>query len=201
MIKITNPRLPQRPRSAPEKALTLYVGGVHASEEPLLIKTLVGSCIAVCLFDPLPRVGGMNHFMLPRGLSRDIHPDATRFGIQAMDRLIAAMIKHGAERHRLVARVFGGAQVLNLRESESSIPHENIAFIRAYLGEENIRVIFTATPPRAGPSSAASPGRAPSNRCAGSSSAGKRNCSNTGPSRSSLRRNRHDAEDPGSGGR
>ena len=50
---------------APEKEVTIYIGGVHVSPGPAVIKTLLGSCISVCLFDPIRRVGGMNHFMLP----------------------------------------------------------------------------------------------------------------------------------------
>ena len=50
-----------------EGEVTLYIGGVHASQEPMIIKTLLGSCIAVCLHDPVAHVGGMNHFMLPYG--------------------------------------------------------------------------------------------------------------------------------------
>jgi chemotaxis protein CheD len=126
---------------AEERRLTLYVGGVQASAQPLVIKTLVGSCIAVCLFDRGRQVGGMNHFMLPRGGTRDLHPDATRFGVQAMDRLIAAMLRAGANRRDIVAKVFGGAHVLNLPESEVGVPQQNIAFIRAFLGEENIPAI------------------------------------------------------------
>jgi chemotaxis receptor (MCP) glutamine deamidase CheD len=120
--------------------LTLPIGAVHASSEPLLIKTLVGSCIAVCLFDPVRQVGGMNHFMLPLGTAHELHPDARRFGAQAMDCLIAAMMKAGAHRQRLIAKVFGGAHVLHLPESEIGIPQQNIAFIRAFLGEENITI-------------------------------------------------------------
>jgi chemotaxis protein CheD len=135
-----SPVQPRAGHEGVEKAMTLYLGGVHASSEPLLIKTLVGSCIAVCLFDPVSKTGGMNHFMLPRGKADNLHPDATRFGVHAMDRLIAAMMKAGAQRRRLVAKVFGGAHVLNLHESEMGVPQQNIVFIRAFLGEEGIPI-------------------------------------------------------------
>ena len=119
--------------------VTIHIGGVHASAEPTLVKTLLGSCISVCLHDPGRGIGGMNHFMLPRGAEGDGEP--ARFGVHAMDCLIGAMQKLGADRRRLVAKVFGGAHVLAIRESTVSVPQQNIDFIRHFLREEGLRVI------------------------------------------------------------
>jgi chemotaxis receptor (MCP) glutamine deamidase CheD len=118
--------------------VTLYLGGVHASEEPILIKTLVGSCIAVCVYDPVTQVGGMNHFMLPRGGENSPASEATRFGVHAMDCLIAAVMKAGGDRRRIVAKVFGGAHVLATPESVRGVPQQNVAFIRNFLESERI---------------------------------------------------------------
>ena len=118
--------------------ITIYSGGVHATEHSTIIKTLLGSCIAVCLHDPVRAVGGMNHFMLPRG-----HGDgdeAARFGVHAMDRLIGATMKAGGDRRRLVAKVFGGASVLDFQGSAVSVGRRNIDFINRFLDEEGIRV-------------------------------------------------------------
>jgi chemotaxis receptor (MCP) glutamine deamidase CheD len=123
------------------KEVTLYIGGFHASEEPTLIKTLLGSCIAVCLHDPVARVGGMNHFMLPRGGTHAYAPDASRFGVHAMDCLIGAMMKAGADRRRFVAKIFGGAHVLDMKESLVSVPQQNIDFIRTFLSAEGFPVL------------------------------------------------------------
>lgn len=124
-----------------DKEVTLYIGGFHAAEEPTVIKTLLGSCIAVCLHDPVARVGGMNHFMLPRGGAHAQEPEASRFGIHAMDCLIGAMMKAGADRRRCVAKVFGGAHVLDVKESLVSVPQQNIDFIRAFLSKEGFPVL------------------------------------------------------------
>jgi chemotaxis protein CheD len=124
-----------------EKVVTLYIGGVHASEIPVLIKTLLGSCIAVCLFDPNRRIGGMNHFMLPQGRSDPDKGEATRFGVHAMDCLIGAMMKAGAERRCLIAKAFGGAHVLGINESATGVPQQNIAFVREFFGSEHIPVV------------------------------------------------------------
>jgi chemotaxis protein CheD len=132
---------PAAPSGTVEKEVILYIGGVHASDESMIIKTLLGSCIAVCLWDPVSRVGGMNHFMLPRGADHASAPDASRFGVHAMDCLIGAMMKLGAHRSRLVAKVFGGAHVLDIKESAVGVPRQNIEFIRAFLDAEGFPVL------------------------------------------------------------
>ncbi len=120
------------------KEVTLYIGGLHASSEPTLIRTLLGSCISVCLYDPVRRVGGMNHFMLPHATAAGDGGDALRFGVHAMDTLIGAMMKLGGDRRRFVAKAFGGAHVLNIESSSCTVPQQNIAFIRRFLKEEGI---------------------------------------------------------------
>jgi chemotaxis receptor (MCP) glutamine deamidase CheD len=119
------------------KEVVLYVGGVHASAEPVVIRTLLGSCIAVCLFDPVQRVGGMNHFMLPNGAA-SITAEAARFGVHAMELLLCGVMKAGGDRRRLVAKVFGGAHVLDISEKADSVPRQNIAFIHTFLPTEGI---------------------------------------------------------------
>jgi chemotaxis receptor (MCP) glutamine deamidase CheD len=125
---------------APEKEVTIYIGGVHSASRPELVKTLLGSCIAVCLFDPLTHVGGMNHFMLPTG-GEGPAADRTRFGVHAMDCLIGTMVKLGAHRRRLVAKLFGGAHVLDLPESVGGVPQQNVTFIRSFLAAEGLPIL------------------------------------------------------------
>jgi chemotaxis receptor (MCP) glutamine deamidase CheD len=122
-----------------EKIITLHVGGVHASAEPTVIKTLLGSCIAVCLWDPRARIGGMNHFMLPEGRGDGSIEDATRFGVHAMDRLIGEMLKLGAEPRRFAVKVFGGASVLALKGA-ASVPQANVEFVRTFLAREGFHL-------------------------------------------------------------
>jgi chemotaxis protein CheD len=132
-----------------EKMVTLYIGGIHASQEAIVIKTLLGSCVAVCLYDPDRRVGGMNHFMLPHGIVGEENgsgeskedANATRFGVYAMDRLISEVMKAGGDRRKLVAKIFGGAHVLGIGDFQSSIPHKNITFARSFLEKERIQIL------------------------------------------------------------
>jgi chemotaxis receptor (MCP) glutamine deamidase CheD len=121
------------------REVTIHIGEVHASAAPELVKTLLGSCIAVCLHDPAHAVGGMNHFMLPHGRVGDGEP--ARFGVHAMERLIGAMIEQGGDRRRCVAKVFGGAHVLDIEETAGGVPRQNIEFIRAFLEDERFPLL------------------------------------------------------------
>ncbi|WP_419728552.1 chemotaxis protein CheD [Lichenicola sp.] len=82
-------------------------GEVHWSEEPCIFKTVLGSCVSVCLWDPARQIGGLNHFMLPWAKPGD---ESARFGNVAIPRLIAVLQELGCT--DMVAKVFGGAAVL-----------------------------------------------------------------------------------------
>jgi chemotaxis protein CheD len=122
--------------------VTIHIGGVHASAAPTLIKTVVGSCIAVCLIDPVACVGGMNHFMLPAPApDREESTDRARFGVHAMDLLVGAVQKLGGQRRRLQAKIFGGGHVLQIPRHAESVPERNIRFINEYMIAEGIPVL------------------------------------------------------------
>ena len=120
------------------KYIVKVVAGEHyfskGSDE--LIVTVLGSCIAACIRDPVARVGGMNHFMLPESQSSEPATDvysAMRYGNVAMERLINDLLTNGAERERLEVKVFGGANVIR---STRAIGTQNAAFVRQYLDAE-----------------------------------------------------------------
>lgn len=106
------------------------------------ISTVLGSCVSSCLWDPVRRIGGMNHFMLPGEPSPAPLPWAVsaRFGIYAMEVLINDMIRMGADRGRLVAKVFGGARVLQGFET-IDVGAKNSAFVLNFLREEGIKLV------------------------------------------------------------
>jgi len=127
--------------------VTIGPGEYYATAATGVISTLLGSCIAACLYDPVNKVIGMNHFMLsnPR-YARDLPSyvsEAGRYGIHAMDLLINAMMAKGANRRFLRAKAFGGATIMN-RETEQSnflcVGQVNCRFILEYLENENIRL-------------------------------------------------------------
>lgn len=116
----------------------IVVGGVYASATPTRVRTVLGSCVSACLYDPQARVGGMNHFLLPAG--QEDEAASTRYGQYAMEALIRQMIKCGAARRRLVAKIFGGAEVSQSGEL-SGVAGANIRFAKEFLRNEGIRLL------------------------------------------------------------
>lgn len=98
----------------------------------VVITTTLGSCVAVCLYDPHQMVGGMNHILLP---DSEDWSSLSNFGGSAMDRLVNSLLKSGATRRALRAKVFGGAAMI---AGLSDIGLRNAAFVREYLGREDI---------------------------------------------------------------
>ncbi len=120
--------------------VTIHIGGVRASREAILVDTVLGSCIAACIYDPVTGIGGMNHFMLPDGVDPD-NPTSARYGVNAMELLISEMMKLGGMRKRFQAKVFGGGHVLKIRENLDGIPQQNINFVRWFLNAEQIPIM------------------------------------------------------------
>ncbi len=120
--------------------ITINIGGLRSSCKPLLLDTVLGSCIAACLYDPVSGVGGMNHFMLPEGADPG-NPTSTRYGVNAMELLISDLMKLGADRRRFQAKIFGGGHVLKIRVSLDGVPQRNIDFVKRFLEAESIPII------------------------------------------------------------
>jgi chemotaxis protein CheD len=122
------------------EAVKILPGQYYAAGRDMLIVTVLGSCVSACLWDPVKRIGGMNHFMLPGSAQSGPAADAARMGVYAMELLINRMLKLGAERGRLVAKVFGGASVLEGMDA-LNIGSQNSAFVIEFLREEGIAVV------------------------------------------------------------
>lgn len=117
----------------------IHIGDVLASRRPIIIHTVLGSCIAVCLRDPVSNIGGMNHFMLP---GKVLCGDASsRYGIHAMELLINQCMTKGADRRCLEAKVFGGGHMFRTRSTEAGVPQANIRFALGFLQTEGIPVL------------------------------------------------------------
>ena len=106
-------------------------------DSDMALVTVLGSCVAACVRDPLLKLGGMNHFLLPDGQVGDSAP--ARYGSFAMELLINDLLKRGAARNRLEAKVFGGANVLKGFTS-NPVGTRNAEFVRQYLDAERIPV-------------------------------------------------------------
>ena len=122
-------------------AVKILPGQYYATAGEGSICTLLGSCVSTCLWDPVLRIGGMNHFMLPGEPTHSVSPwgVSARFGIYAMEVLINEMIHLGADRRRLVAKVFGGAQVLQGFDT-LDVGAMNSKFVVSFLKEEGIEL-------------------------------------------------------------
>ncbi len=124
----------------------IHPGEFHATSDPVIISTVLGSCVAVVLYDEVNKIGGMNHFLLPGSVDR-AHLYSTsegRYGIFAMELLINQMIKIGANRSNLQAKVFGGGHMFVYKENEGSshkISENNAEFAFNYLQTENIPLV------------------------------------------------------------
>jgi chemotaxis protein CheD len=119
-------------------ACKVLPGEFFVHDEDILITTTLGSCIAACLWDREKRVGGMNHFLLPDGGAGG---DASgRYGSFAMELLIGEMVKRGATRSTMEAKVFGGGAVLGGMNT-LNVGERNTTFVMDYLRTERITVV------------------------------------------------------------
>lgn len=123
------------------EAVKILPGQYHAARTGA-ITTVLGSCVSTCLWDPVERIGGMNHFMLPGDTASPGSPWAAsaRLGVYAMEVVINEMIRLGADRRRLVAKVFGGAQLL-AGFDRLDVGAKNSEFVLEFLKVEGIRVL------------------------------------------------------------
>ena len=109
----------------------------------VVLSTILGSCVAACLRDPVTGVGGMNHFLLPGSANPGAGGgDATRYGVHLMELLINGLLKQGARRDRLEAKVFGGAKTI---ATFSNVGEQNAAFAMQFLRDEGIKVVGSST--------------------------------------------------------
>lgn len=124
-------------------AVKVLPGQYFATSDDTMIVTVLGSCVSVCLRDRLTGVGGLNHFMLPHDSSAEagsVVAASGRYGLYAMELLVNHLLKLGANRNRLEAKVFGGGQVLK-NMNFINIGQRNVSFVLEHLKQEAIPVI------------------------------------------------------------
>ena len=110
-----------------------------ASRDELEIMTLLGSCVAVCLWDPRLTFGGMNHYMLPLWNGDGL--PTPKYGNVAIENLIARMLEFGCRKEQIVAKCFGGANVLGDTSGRMLIGERNIAVAEEILGNHRIPIV------------------------------------------------------------
>ena len=121
--------------SHPQK-VNIVQGQYFVSDDPnVVLTTLLGSCVAACVRDPVARVGGMNHFLLPGADKTSHNGEAERYGVHLMELLVNGLLQRGARKDRLEAKLFGGARTV---ENLSDIGRQNTAFAERFLKTEDI---------------------------------------------------------------
>lgn len=127
-------------RNFSTEAVKILPGEYFVTQSDILLVTVLGSCVSACVRDPGTGVGGLNHFMLPDGGQEGgAASTSARYGTHAMELLINQLIKLGARRSHLEAKVFGGGNVL-AGLTVTDVGARNAAFVMDFLATEKIRV-------------------------------------------------------------
>ena len=124
------------------EAAKISPGEYYFTDKEMLIVTVLGSCVSACIRDTKSGIGGMNHFMLPESAAADRDSpvsESMRYGSYAMEVLINQLLRNGAKRENLEAKIFGGGNVLRSFTS-NNVGDRNAAFVKKYLKDEGIRV-------------------------------------------------------------
>ena len=124
------------------EAAKISPGEYYFTDKDMVIVTVLGSCVAACIRDSVSGIGGMNHFMLPECASADKDSpvsESMRYGTYAMEVLINQLLRNGARRENLEAKIFGGGNVLR-SFTTTNVGDRNALFVRKFLKDENIRV-------------------------------------------------------------
>ena len=124
----------------------IFAGEFYVTkDQSILISTLLGSCVAVCLRDSIAGISGMNHYMLPwkNDLQSITQMNDGRYGYFALDYMIQKMVQQGANPNKLEAKIFGGGRIMD--KSSSQISEQNVRFAKAYLEMHRIPVLVDQT--------------------------------------------------------
>lgn len=121
----------------------LYPGAIYVSPKPAIITTILGSCVSVCLFDPILQIGGMNHYLLPLWNGQGLA--SPRYGNIAIEKLISNLESLGSSKGHMKAKVFGGAEIIATNINQFMIGERNIQLAKDTLIEIGIPVVGSST--------------------------------------------------------
>ena len=116
-------------------AAKISPGEFYYTDKNMLIVTVLGSCISACIRDNVSGIGGMNHFMLPDSASADRDSpvsESKRYGTYAMEVLINQLLRNGARRENLEAKIFGGGNVIK-SFTTTNVGERNAVFVKKFL--------------------------------------------------------------------
>ena len=131
--------------SVPPITQSVLAGQVFVADTPTRFSTILGSCVAVCLFDLQAGIGGINHIQMP-GVPREINDEPMRWAVPGTEDLIEKVLKAGADKTRLRAKIFGGACISTRKVPERMrIGDLNISSVLAVLKQHGIRISNSST--------------------------------------------------------
>jgi len=117
----------------------LYPATLYASKPPAIVGTILGSCVAVCFFDPILKVGAINHFMLPLWNGQGL--PSPKYGNIAIEKLLEKMYSMGSQKHNIKAKVFGGGEVIDTNVKQFIIGQRNISVALEMLDDLKIPIV------------------------------------------------------------
>ena len=120
----------------------LYPAALFASEKPYQINTILGSCVAVCLWDPKLKVGGMCHYMLPLWNGQGLA--SPKYGNIAIEKLLEKMYSFGSKKVNIIAKIFGGGEVIETKIVHFRIGERNIELALDQLKELRIPIVSSS---------------------------------------------------------
>ncbi len=121
----------------------IYPSGLIVKKEPYIFSTILGSCVSVCLWDSEKKFGGLNHYMLPLWNGNGLA--SPKYGNISIEMLIDKTLKFGSLKKNLIAKVFGGANMINSNSGLFNIGNRNVELAFEMLGEANVPVIAYST--------------------------------------------------------
>lgn len=128
------------------KKITVSIGDFYVSSTPVFIETLLGSCVSVTMFDPVKKIGGLNHIVLPgtfleSDYEKMFDEKDSRYGIFSLENLLYKMESFGSERKNIEAKIFGASFLGRSKQSAFSIQESNIEFVKAFISMAKLKVI------------------------------------------------------------
>lgn len=123
------------------KLINIGIAEIGISSSPDILRTILGSCVGICLYDPVKKIGGLSHIMLPELKSPSSSPK--KYADTAIPLLISELEKNGAAKNRLISKIIGGATMFKLSENSmmSEIGRGNIAKVRTILDGLKIKIV------------------------------------------------------------
>ena len=117
----------------------LFPSALHVSKTPCIVNTVLGSCVSICLWDHVLKIGGINHYMLP--IWKGNGEASEKYGDIAFEKLLKKMLETGSKKNNLVAKVFGGSEVIDTTSNHFNVGEQNIKIALETLRNENIKII------------------------------------------------------------